>query len=90
MIFNVILEMLNILIQTILGILPNMPAIPTFVENITTSFIGILQYGVFWLYFLIGRPFTLAFIPLFILLVNFNWIYHSALWIIKKLPIGVH
>lgn len=89
MILNVIIEMLAILVTSIFGILPNLPKIPETLDTILSIFQEYVAFASSFLVKILGLDFLQIVIPIIILLVNFNWIYHLAIWIIRKLPIGV-
>lgn len=89
MIFNVFFAAISTLIQTVFGILPDLPDMPVGITNALETVRDFILYGVSVLGSLLGWTFLLIVLPILIVLANFNWIYHLVLWILKKLPIGV-
>jgi len=83
--WNTLLDFLYWLIDFAFGWL-NLPQFP---EELTTSidtFLSLIFDNVSLLGFFI-RPMTLKIvIPVLIILVNFEYIYHLVMWLIKKLP----
>lgn len=89
MILNVFFAAISTLIQTVFGVLPSLPDMPAGITDALDNIPSIVRFGTRFLSYYIGGTYLLILIPLLIALANFNWIYHLAIWIIKKLPIGV-
>lgn len=89
MILNVFFGAISALIQTVFGILPDLPDMPTGITNALDVASDVVVFGTRFLAYYIGGTFLLILIPILIIYANFNWIYHLVMWIIKKLPIGV-
>jgi hypothetical protein len=86
MILDFIIHAMVVFITAVLGILPNVPATPagvtagaTWITDQITSVIAFLN--------LLYSPTLLAAILIIVVgMFNFEWIYHTALWIIRKIP----
>lgn len=89
MIFNVFFAAISVLIQTVFGILPDLPAMPTGITNALDLVVDIVVFGTRYLRYYLGSTFFLVLVPVLVIYANFNWIYHLVMWILKKLPIGV-
>ena len=89
MIFNIFFGAISTLIQTVFGVLPDLPDMPVGITNALDMIPDMIRFGSRFLSYYIGSTFLLVMIPILVVLVNFNWIYHLVFWIIKKLPIGV-
>lgn len=89
MILELIITAITFVLKTVLGILPNIPQLPnsimTSLNNVfTTIFNNVGLLGMF------VRISTIKLlVPLVIVVVNFEHIYHFVLWIIKKLPLSI-
>lgn len=89
MIIELIITAITFVLKTVLGILPNIPQLPnsimTSLNNVfTTIFNNVGLLGMF------VRISTIKLlVPLVIVVVNFEHIYHFVLWIIKKLPLSI-
>lgn len=90
MIFNVLFGAISTLIQTVFGVLPELPDMPTGITNALETATDFIIYGVRVISSMIGWEFMLIVMPILIILANFNWIYHLTIWILRKLPIGVN
>lgn len=89
MIFNVIFELVETLLTTVLGILPSLPEMPAGIVTVADTLNQYLVWGVrYVIVYFLGGTFVALILPLIVVLVNFTWIYHSVMWVIKKLPIG--
>lgn len=88
MIFNVFFELVNTLLQAVLGILPNLPDLPTAFTDVMAIFLGYIRVGFRFIVYFAGGDFVKVIFPLLAFLLNFRWIYHLTMWVIKKLPIG--
>lgn len=89
MIINIFFELVKGLLTTVLSILPSLPAMPSGFTSVMDTFQDYLVWGNVFLVKLLGLSFIQMIFPILILLINFKWIYHLTMWIIKKLPIGV-
>jgi len=89
MIFNVFFAAISTLIQTVFGILPDLPDMPAGIVTALETVTDILIFGTRFIAYYVGSTFLLVLLPILIIYANFNWIYHLVFWIIKKLPIGV-
>jgi hypothetical protein len=73
-------------VKVVLGILPNVPATPSAIVdggNWVTSTIG----GVISVLSMLLTPALLAAVVLVIVgLINFQWIYHTVMWVVRKIP----
>lgn len=86
MILNFVLTVIINLIQTIFGVLPNIPPTPQavidggqWVIDTVASVIGILQ--------LVYSPALLTvIIGVILVILNFDTVYHTAMWILRKIP----
>ena len=88
MIVEAIINLITLLLKTVLGVLPDIPDFPqsllTSIDNVATTIFGNLN-----LLGLFVRIDTIKIlVPLVIVAVNFEHIYHFAMWLIKKLPIS--
>lgn len=89
MILELIISAITLVLKTVLGILPNIPPLPnslsTSLNNVfTTIFNNVNLLGLF------VRISTIKLlVPLVIIVVNFEHLYHFIMWIIKKLPLSI-
>lgn len=89
MIIEVLVNMVSILLQTVLGLLPNIPQFPTSLTTALDNFSLYLAKGVNYLVMIFGWPFLWACAGLLVVILAFEQIYHGVMWVITKLPIGV-
>lgn len=84
-ILNFLWSFLEIIIHILFGWI-NIPAFPNELNNSINSFMNLIFDNLSLLGFFV-RPRTLKIIvPLFIIVVNFKYIYKLSMWIIKKIP----
>ena len=90
MILELIITAITAVLKIILGILPNIPQLP---ESITGSIDRVMtvifeNVGLLGIFVRISTIKIL--VPLVIIVVNFEHIYHFVMWIIKKLPLSIN
>lgn len=86
MILEAILSLILIILQNVFSWL-NLPNFPDEVFNAIYSFVDFLCTNVSFLGFFI-RPNTIAIaLPILIILLNFERLYHFVMWILKKIPV---
>lgn len=88
MIFNVFFEALKSVLMTVFGVLPDIPDLPSGITNVLDTGLDFISNGFTFLVYIFGGAYLLVVIPLLIVLINFKWIYHLTMWIVRKLPIG--
>ena len=89
MIIEVIFNLIKTLLTTVLGLLPNVPQLPdsfsTSISNVITVIFDNLD-----LISIFVRVSTIKIlVPLIIVVVNFEHIYHFVMWIVKKIPLSI-
>lgn len=88
MIIEVIINLVTILLKFIFDLLPDVPDFPqsllSSIDNVTSVvFNNLSLLGLF-----VRIDTIKILVPLVIIVVNFEHIYHFAMWVIKKLPIS--
>lgn len=82
---NFLFDLLEILIHLLFGWI-NIPAFPDTLKNSINNFLDLIFGNLSLLGFFV-RPLTLKIIiPLFIIVVNFKYLYKLSMWLIKKIP----
>lgn len=89
MIVKAIFDAILSVLMTIFNLLPSVPSFPeTLLNSLNTVFSTIFDnLGLLGLFVRIDTIKVL--IPLLIIAVNFEHIYHFVLWIIKKIPLSI-
>lgn len=76
------------LMDTILNFLDVLPAMPDKVVQVLDSFLGnIFSYGWNGACFFLPMDYVLILIPLVLLVVNFEHVYHLIMWVLRKIPV---
>ena len=88
MITSFILDIAKSLLDIIFTVLPKLPQFDISVLNSLDTFVNLIFNNLDLLGFFIRIPTIKILVPMIILASNFEHIYHLALWIIRKLPIG--
>lgn len=85
MIIEMILNILKTLLFTVFGWI-NLPSMPEGVTNSINSFLNLIFNNLDLLVFFV-RPITFGIaIPVLIIILNFEKVYHLTMWILKKIP----
>lgn len=89
MILKAIFDLILFLLKTIFGILPNIPQLPnSLLSSLNTVFNTIFNnLGLLGIFVRIDTIKIL--VPLLIIVVNFEHIYHFTMWIVKKIPLSI-
>lgn len=89
MILKVIFDLILGLLKLVFGLLPDIPPLPA---SITTSLNNVFDaiFGHLDLLGLFVRIDTIKLlVPLVIIVINFEHIYHFTMWILKKIPLSI-
>jgi len=81
----IITTLLNV-VKTVMGILPTVPAMPQPVIDAGNWVISTIIGMVSLLTMLYGTTLFAALIVVGLALLNFTWIYHTIMWIVRKIP----
>lgn len=91
MIVSAILDLLKFLITSIFGVLPSIPQMPSAISDGINSFLNIVFDNVGLLGLFVPINIMKIAIPIAIIIINFDHIYKTVLWIVKKIPMfNVH
>lgn len=74
------------LVNLVFSILPNLPSLPTTATNSINSFLDIIFNYAGLIDVFIPLQHIKILIPLILVVVNFEHIYHLVLWVLKKIP----
>ncbi len=86
MILNFIIKGILGIVKTILGILPNVPATPTAVSSGGQWIIDQIAAVTSVLSMVYTDTLLTAIIVVILAMYSFEWIYHSTLWLLRKIP----
>lgn len=86
MIFTLIIVGLLGMVKVIFGILPNVPATPTVITDgaawMTDTIISVISFITYF----VSAPLMAAVVLVSVAMFNFDWIYRTSMWIIRKIP----
>ena len=86
MIIEFIVNSLISVLKTVFSPLPNVPATPSAIVSgatwVTTTISGVVSL----LRYVYGDALFTAIIVVVVALLNFEWIYHSLMWVVRKIP----
>lgn len=90
MIIKAIFDLILLLLTNVFGILPDIPALPSSLLNslntvFTTIFDNVDLLGLF-----VRIDTIKVLVPLLIIVINFEHIYHFVMWIVKKIPLSIN
>lgn len=76
------------LLDTILNFLDVLPAMPdTVVQTLDWFFGMIFEYGWNGACFFLPMDYVLVLMPLVLVVVNFEHVYHLIMWVLRKIPV---
>lgn len=75
-------------IKTLFSIVPNLPSISSEILSMLTDFLSLIFDNLTLLGFFIRISTIKLFVPLIILVVNFEHVYKIIIWLIKKIPVS--
>ena len=87
MIITAVLELCEMLLTIIFGLLPDIPNFDSGVLNSLNGFINLIFDNLDLLGFFIYIELVGALIPWLVIILNFEHIYDFIMWIIRKIPI---
>ena len=87
MIVTAVLELCEMLLTIIFGLLPDIPNFDSGVLNSLNGFINLIFDNLDLLGFFIDIELVGALIPWLVIILNFEHIYDFIMWIIRKIPI---
>lgn len=89
MILEVIFNLIKGLLTTVLGILPDIPDLPSNLMNSLSNVYNTIFDNVGLLGLFVRIDTIKILIPLLIVAINFEHIYHFTIWIVKKIPLSI-
>lgn len=89
MILETILNLIKVFLQFFFGLLPDVPSLELTLLDSLTQYINMIFTNTGLLGFFVRISTIKALVPLIIIVINFEHIYHFALWVIKKLPFSI-
>ena len=89
MILEFIIGLIIDIVTFIFSILPNLPGFDSTILSSLNNFINMIFNNLGLLGFFIHINTIKTLIPLVILVVNFDKVYHFAMWVVRKLPINI-
>lgn len=88
MIINIIFELFKLILMGVFGILPDLPDMPAGIVSVLDTAQDFLVYGFRFVAYVLTPTFMLVILPVILIMINFKWIYHLVMWIVRKLPLG--
>lgn len=89
MILELIITGITAVLKLVLGILPNIPQLPDSITSSIDRVMNVIFNNVGLLGIFVRISTIKLLVPLVIIVVNFEHIYHFVMWIIKKLPLAI-
>ena len=89
MILELIITGITTILKIVLGILPNIPQLPDSITSSIDRVMNVIFNNVGLLGIFVRISTIKLLVPLVIIVVNFEHIYHFVMWIIKKLPLAI-
>jgi len=89
MIIEFVLSVVAGFVKAVFGILPNIPPMPAWVDTSLDTVIDVVIGGVGLVSYLYSPQIFIFVLTTSLVVLNFEHVYHAAMWVIRKLPIGV-
>lgn len=89
MIIESLLNLFKVFINFVFAFIPNLPSFNLELLDSVTSYIDLIFDNVGLLGFFIHINTIKVLTPLVILVINFEHIYHFALWLVHKIPFSI-
>ena len=89
MIRKIIFDAILALLKIVFGILPNLPDLPESVKNSLNTVFDTIFDNIDLLGLFIRIDTIKVLVPLLIIAINFEHIYHFTMWILKKIPLSI-
>lgn len=90
MIIKAIFDLVLGLLKLVFGILPNIPDLPDNINNSLNTVFDTIFNNLDLLGLFVRIDTIKTLVPLLIIVINFEHVYHFTMWIIKKLPLGIN
>lgn len=90
MILELIISAITNVLKIVLAVLPNLPQLPNSITTSISRVMSVIFDNVGLLGIFVRISTIKLLVPLVILVVNFEHIYHFIMWIIKKLPLSIN
>lgn len=90
MILELIITAITNVLKIVLAVLPNLPQLPNSITTSISRVMSVIFDNVGLLGIFVRISTIKLLVPLVILVVNFEHIYHFIMWIIKKLPLSIN
>lgn len=88
MILEAIMNLVKVLLNVVFALLPNVPNFDITLLDSLTQYINMIFNNLGLLGFFVRISTIKALVPLVIIAINFEDIYHFVMWVVKKLPLS--
>jgi hypothetical protein len=89
MIFEFFLSAIIFVVEAILTLIPNVPAVPSAISSAGTWVTTQIANSMSFLTMIYGGVLLTAIILVIIAMFSFEFLYFILLWVVRKLPIGI-
>lgn len=84
-----ILALIFAIVNVIFGIFPAIPQVPTSFSNAVSQFFDLVFSNSGLVAFFLPMQLVKIALPIVLVLINFKYIYHIIMWIIRKIPLSL-
>lgn len=88
MILEAIMNLVKVLLNVVFALLPDVPNLDITLLDSLTQYINMIFNNLGLLGFFVRISTIKALVPLVIIAINFEDIYHFVMWVVKKLPLS--
>lgn len=89
MVLKAIFELILGLLKLVFGFLPNIPQLPESITNSLNTVFDTIFNNLDLLGLFVRVETIKILVPLLIIVINFEHIYHFTMWILKKIPLSI-
>ena len=90
MIIEFILNTVTNVIQSVLGILPDLPAMPAWITDYTDILVSIITAPLEIMAYILTPAILIFVLTTTLVVFNFEIVYHAVMWVVRKLPFSSH
>lgn len=90
MIIELLFNLIKFILDFLFNLLPNIPSFSSNLANSLDSYLDLIFSNLSLLGFFVDIALIKVLVPLIIIVINFEHIYHFSLWVIKKLPFSIN
>lgn len=90
MIIQLILTTISAVVRFIFGVLPSLPPAPVWLTDTLDTFVTSVSVAIGFISYVFTPTIFIFVLVTSVAIINFEYIYNTVLWVLRKLPLGSH